>query len=48
MTTRLKALIIAINISILLWVALIGSVLWFFPGAEVFDRRTTASISDHR
>ena len=46
MTTRLKALIIAINISILLWVALIGSVLWFFPDAEVFDRRTTASISD--
>ncbi|SSC67765.1 hypothetical protein [Ciceribacter selenitireducens] len=47
MTTRLKALIFAINISILLWGAVIGSVLWLFSDAEVFDRRTTASISDH-
>ncbi|SSC73053.1 unnamed protein product [Ciceribacter sp. T2.26MG-112.2] len=46
MTTRLKAIIFAINISILLWGTVIGSVLWFFSDGEIFDRRTTASISD--
>lgn len=48
MTTRMKALIVAINISILLWIAVIGSVVWFFADAEVFDRQTTASVSDCR
>lgn len=43
MSTRLKALIIAINISILLWAGLIGGAFWMLSDGEI-DRQVTASI----
>ncbi len=48
MTTRLKALIVAINISILLWFGLIGGAFWMLSDGEILDRQITASISSCR
>lgn len=48
MTTRLKALIVAINISMLMWAGLIGGAFWMFSDGEILDRQITASISSCR
>ncbi len=38
MTTRLKALIVAINVSMLMWAGLIGGAFWMLSEGEVLDR----------
>ena len=48
MSTRLKALIVAINISILLWAGLIGGALRMFSDGDILDRQITASIPSCR
>lgn len=48
MTTRLKALIVAINISMLMWAGLIGGAFWMLSDGEILDRQITASISSCR